>query len=88
MKAKILIVDDELAIRKLLARYLEDAGYECHLAENVASAKKALASTSFDLLLSDIEMPGGGPGRILSGMQKSITHILAGLWLPPMVRLK
>jgi two-component system, NtrC family, sensor kinase len=58
MNAKILIVDDELAIRKFLTRFLEDAGYECHTAENVASAKDALASTTFDLLLSDLKMPG------------------------------
>lgn len=58
MNVKILIVDDEQAIRKLLTRYLEDAGYECHTAENVKSAKEALASTTFDLLLCDLKMPG------------------------------
>lgn len=58
MGTKILIVDDEQAIRKLLARYLEAAGYECQTAENVASAKKMLASENFDLLLSDLKMPG------------------------------
>ncbi len=58
MGAKILIVDDEQAIRKLLTRYLEGAGYECHTAENVESAKEVLASKDFDLLLSDLKMPG------------------------------
>jgi two-component system, NtrC family, sensor kinase len=58
MNARILIVDDEQAIRKLLTRYLEGAGYECHTAENVESAKKLLASHTFDLLLCDLKMPG------------------------------
>jgi two-component system, NtrC family, sensor kinase len=58
MDAKILIVDDEPAIRKLLARYLQDEGYDCQFAETVASAKEILASNTFDLLLSDLKMPG------------------------------
>ena len=58
MDAKILIVDDEPAIRRLLARYLGDAGYECHTAENAASAKDILATNTFDLLISDLKMPG------------------------------
>jgi two-component system, NtrC family, sensor kinase len=58
MDAKILIVDDEPAIRKLIGRYLVDAGYECQFAETVASAKEILASSTFDLLLSDLKMPG------------------------------
>ena len=58
MNAKILIVDDEPAIRKLLIRVLEGAGYECHTAEDTASAKEALASNTFDLLLCDLKMPG------------------------------
>ncbi|MGD9949141.1 MAG: ATP-binding protein [Desulfobulbus sp.] len=59
MDAKILIVDDELAIRNLLTRYFVDAGYECHGAESVESAKEALTSETFDLLLCDLKMPGG-----------------------------
>lgn len=58
MDAKILIVDDEPAIRKLLSRYLQDAGYDCQLAETVDAAKQILASETFDLLLSDLKMPG------------------------------
>lgn len=58
MKANILIVDDELALRKLLARFLGDAGYECHIEESVASAKEILALETFDLLISDLKMPG------------------------------
>ncbi len=58
MDAKILIVDDESAIRKLLARILGEAGYVCQTAEDVVSAKEALAADAYDLLFCDLRMPG------------------------------
>ncbi len=58
MTATILIVDDEPAIRKLLIRFLTEAGYECRDAENVEEARRLLAAGPFDLLLRDLMMPG------------------------------
>lgn len=58
MAASILIVDDESAIRKVLSRYLTEAGYTCQTAESVQSGKEALVTASFDLLLCDYKMPG------------------------------
>lgn len=58
MSATILIVDDELAIRKLLTRYLESTSYECHAVDSVESAKEILGRKNFDLLLCDLKMPG------------------------------
>ena len=75
MNAKILIVDDEPAIRKLLAKYLDGAGYECHTAENVVSAKEVLASNTFDLLLCDLKMPGESGLDLLRHTKKDYPHI-------------
>lgn len=58
MDAKILIVDDELAMPRFLDRFLVNAGYECQLVERVASAKEILVVGSFDLLLSDLKISG------------------------------
>ena len=55
---KILIVDDERSIRVLLQRILEDYGYQCLTASNVGEARDLLATQPFDLLLSDLNMPG------------------------------
>ena len=55
---RILIVDDEEAIRKLLARLLGAHGYECVTAESVAVARRHLHAEAFALLLSDVNMPG------------------------------
>lgn len=53
----ILIVDDEKSIRKLLRLFLEKAGYPCCEAESVSQAKELLGTRSFDLLITDINMP-------------------------------
>lgn len=57
-KARVLIVDDEIHIREILADTLGQAGYEC---VTVGSADEALAqfkSQKYELVLSDIRMPG------------------------------
>ncbi len=57
MHEKILIVDDELVICRMLTRTLKEAGYLCRVANSVQSAKEILAVETFDLLLSDLKMP-------------------------------
>ncbi len=54
----ILIVDDEIQVRELLKIFLESNGYRCELAANAKEAREQLAKDSFDLVLSDIYMPG------------------------------
>ena len=56
--AKILIVDDEEGVRKVLRRFLERQGHECLEASNTAEARERLKENTFDLLISDIRMPG------------------------------
>lgn len=53
----ILVVDDEVGIRELLAEILCDEGYEVHLAENAAQARIYRNSHEPDLVLLDIWMP-------------------------------
>ena len=54
----ILIVDDEDSIRSLLRRILEKDGYQCTTVSDVKEARTSMKETHFDLLLSDIKMPG------------------------------
>ena len=55
--AKILVVDDERAIRNTLKDILEFEGYTIELAENgKVGLEKALATT-YDLIYTDIKMP-------------------------------
>lgn len=56
--SRILIVDDETAVRGLLLKTLENGAYRCRTAGDAAEARGCLASGPFDLILSDIRMPG------------------------------
>lgn len=55
--AKILLADDEEALRLLLGRQLRRAGHEVSLAEDGLVAANLLASESFDVVVSDMKMP-------------------------------
>ncbi len=56
--AKILIVDDEQNIRRVLARAFEKNGYEVSVAENAHQALRLVDEFQPDLVLSDVVMPG------------------------------
>lgn len=58
MPNKILIVDDDVEIRKVTGIYLENEGYEIIKAENGEQAIKFIAENEIDLVLLDIMMPG------------------------------
>jgi signal transduction histidine kinase len=55
---RILIVDDEAAQMRALCNTLGDNGYETHGFTDGVAALEALGTTSFDLLLADLMMPG------------------------------
>jgi two-component system, OmpR family, phosphate regulon response regulator OmpR len=54
---RILIVDDDDILRGMLADFLQEQGYECTPAENVAKARGHLSKKKFQLTLSDFNMP-------------------------------
>jgi len=56
--AKILVVDDEEAIRILLAQIMEMGGYAYSLAANAKEARTSLENQNIDLVLCDNKMPG------------------------------
>jgi PAS domain S-box-containing protein len=60
----ILVVEDEVTIRTLIAEMLEESGYRVITAGDGPSALEVLQSdTRVDLLLSDVGLPGGLNGR-------------------------
>ncbi|MBX2989373.1 MAG: response regulator [Bdellovibrionaceae bacterium] len=56
-RKKTLIVEDDEVFRQVLKTHLEAQNHEVRLAENGLVAKTILELTSFDLIISDLQMP-------------------------------
>jgi excisionase family DNA binding protein len=57
-RPRILVVDDEQAVRDLLAKTLTMADYDVDAAPDGASAIERLRAVEYDLLITDLKMPG------------------------------
>jgi CheY-like chemotaxis protein len=65
--ARVLIVEDEHLLRRILTLNLVRHGYSVAEADSVASAREALAAwdPAFDVMLLDIELPDGSGWDVL-----------------------
>ena len=57
--ARLLVVDDEQADRIIIGTVLERAGHEVEFASNGEEALQVYLQSSFDIVVTDIHMPGG-----------------------------
>ncbi len=67
-RPRILVVDDEPAIRELLKLQLAHAGYDVQLADDGISAERALRESPPDLVVVDVAMPYRGGLEFVAGM--------------------
>ncbi len=72
MTPRILVVEDERAIRIALKGLLKREGYEVELAEDGDSALEALEGESFDLVLTDLALGHGADGMAVLERAKSL----------------
>jgi len=70
MQNKILVVDDEKIIRESLSYILKREGYEVEEAENGKVAYNILKERSFDLVITDLEMPEMKGTELLEEIKK------------------
>jgi DNA-binding response OmpR family regulator len=82
-KPKVLLVDDNESVRVTLRMVLEHNDFEVVATTNVKDALRLIGSESFDVLLSDLHMPGAGDGlTVVSAMRHSnpqaVTVIFSG----------
>jgi len=69
-KKRILIVEDDEEMRALLRDVIEEEGHKTDSVNNGSEAFRKLVKQSFDLIITDIRMPGLTGLDILPGMRK------------------
>src|ERR1700730_9520612 len=68
--ARVLVVDDDEVVRETLSKILQNYNFEVTCAANVSQALKFISSHKYDVLLSDLHMPGAGDGlTVVSAMR-------------------
>ena len=81
--SRILLAEDDDAVRDLLKTALERDGFEVIAVANVCDALRCIATENFDALLSDLHMPHAGDGfTVVSAMRhthpQAATLVLSG----------
>ncbi len=79
---RVLVVDDDEVARMSLSFLLEQSGFTVTSARDVPEALRYIIAESFDVLLSDLHMPGAGDGlTVVSAMRhanpKAVTLLLS-----------
>ncbi len=64
--ARVLIVDDDKGLVRIISEYLSAFGFEPEPAGTVAQARNCLTRSKFDAVLSDFQMPGESGLDLLS----------------------
>ena len=72
--AVILYVEDDVVSRRSIAHFLRLSGYEVHEAENGEAALRMLSTMQFDVVISDLNLPGKLNGIDILDAVKTITR--------------
>jgi CheY-like chemotaxis protein len=80
---RVLLADDDDAVRNMLQVTLERDGFEVVAVASVSEALSRIAAEKFDVLLSDLHMPQAGDGfTVVSAMRhthpQAVTLVLSG----------
>jgi CheY-like chemotaxis protein len=83
MMLRVLLADDDDAVRNMLQVTLERDGFEVVAVASVSEALSRIATEKFDVLLSDLHMPQAGDGfTVVSAMRhthpNAVTLVLSG----------
>lgn len=76
MKSRILVVDDEESIREFLEIMLRKEGYEVTSAEDGSAALEIIKKKSFDLIISDLQMPNMTGMELLEKVKSSSPDVV------------
>ncbi len=76
MKSRILVVDDEVSIREFLDIMLKKEGYEVSLAEDGQKAKELISKKTFDMVISDLQMPNVTGLELLKFVKENYSEVV------------
>jgi DNA-binding response OmpR family regulator len=77
---RVLLVDDDSAVRAMMSQGLERKGFEVVAAVGVTEALRRITTESFDVLITDLHMPDPGDGfTVVSAMRHSQPNVLTML---------
>jgi PAS domain S-box-containing protein len=65
---RVLLVEDDVAVRELLTDVLVSSGFDVLAAETAEQAELKSTGQSFDVLVSDIDLPGASGARLASSL--------------------
>jgi DNA-binding response OmpR family regulator len=71
MESKLLVVDDEVFVRELLAEYFTKLNYQVRTAGSAAEALQQVETESFHAALIDLRMPDGGGIDVLRAVKQT-----------------
>jgi CheY-like chemotaxis protein len=74
---RVLLVEDEFLISELVRDSLEEQGFAVYTAANACDALRLLVSSHFDVLFTDINLPGGMDGTTLAQRARELCPGLA-----------
>lgn len=75
MKNKILIIDDELKLLKLLGMIISNEGYEVYQASSARSGMNMLANHAIELVLCDVRLPDAFGVDLVKEIKTRYPHI-------------
>ena len=69
---KILVIDDNRALLELLSRILTTVGFAVDVVESAEQGIKKIHKTPYDLILTDIRMPGMSGNEFFDYVKKNV----------------
>lgn len=75
-RARILVIDDERAVRELISDALAIEGHDVHTAENGKEALDLIGQHRYDLVFCDLRMPEMDGQRLYEEVQRDYPQVL------------
>ncbi len=67
---RLLLVEDDAPLREALGEAIALHGFQVHATKSATEACRAVEEESFDVVLSDVRLPGGGGATVLACVRR------------------